>query len=114
MIREAALITVACVLFVQMGLSDAIAGVFRAKFRILSCPKCTTFWMVLSWSIAHAYDPLQSVAASFISSYCALWLALLYDMLATLYNKLYEQVSNSPDSAKEAGMGEAPGPDALP
>lgn len=114
MIREAALITVACVLFVQMGLADAIAGILRIRFRILSCPKCTTFWMVLSWSITHGCEPLQSVAGWFISSYCALWLALLYDMLATLYNKLYEQVSNSPDSAKEAGVGEAPGPDALP
>lgn len=114
MIREAALIIVSCVLFVQMGLSDTISGILRIRFRILSCPKCTTFWAILAWSLSHGHCVLDSVAASFISSYCALWLALLYDTLATLYNKLYEQISYSPGSTEASGVGKAPGPDALP
>lgn len=114
MIREAVLITVTCVLFVQMGLSEAIGEILHTKFRILSCAKCMTFWACCFALLSGGYGLLESVAASFISSYCALWLALLYDMLATLYNKLYEQISYSPGSTEEAGVGEAPGPDELP
>ena len=44
----------------------------------------------------------MSVAASFISAYVALWLALLYDALAVLYNYAYESITKTDDTAQDA------------
>lgn len=79
MIREAALITLICVLFVQMGLSDAIQETLHVRLRIASCPKCLTMWVTLACLLLHGNRILESVAASFISAYAALWLAMAYD-----------------------------------
>ncbi len=79
MIRDAALITLICVLFVQMGLSDAIQNILHVRSRIASCPKCLTMWTSLVCFLLHRNGILESVAASFICSYTALWLAMAYD-----------------------------------
>lgn len=100
MITEAALITVSCVLFIQMGLSDAISDFLQLRIKIASCPKCCTFWCCLIWLLTHKYGLVQSVAASFIASYCALWLSLLYDGLAILYNYFYEQITETQDTSE--------------
>lgn len=102
MIREVALITVSCVLFVQMGLSDAISGVFHVRFRVLSCPRCIVFWSSLIWTLATKNNFVVSVAASFIASYCALWLTLAYDAVAILYNDIYEQITKTNDTSSDA------------
>ena len=120
--REAALVAVCCVLFVQMGLSGAIQDTLRIRSRILSCPKCLTFWAVLAWELAHRAGPLPSAAASFILSYAATWAALILDGLAVLYNALYDAITEKDDGASEdaeAGPGPqdqdaAPGPDEVP
>ena len=79
MIREAALTTLICVLFVQMGLSDAVQQVLHVRSRIASCPKCLTMWVTLACLLLHGYGILESAAASFICAYTALWLAMIYD-----------------------------------
>ena len=101
MIAEVALLMVSCVLFIQMGLSEAIQGVLHTKLRIVSCPKCLTMWVCLVFLVWHDYGIIRAVATSFIASYCAQWLALLYDAIALLYNYLYEQVTKTTDTAQE-------------
>jgi len=112
MFREVALVTVACVLFVQMGLSEAIQNVLRIHLTIASCPKCLTMWSTLAVLVLHGYGVLESVAASFLASYSAVWLALLYDALAVLYNSIYETITpntgTGPDAAPRAHA-DAPG-----
>ena len=108
MITEAALITISCVLFIQMGLADAIQEVLHIKLRIVSCQKCCTFWVCLLWTVWHGYGLIESVAASFIASYCALWLTLFYDSLALLYNYFYEQITQNPDTSEDAERPESP------
>ena len=108
MISEVALITMSCVLFVQMGLSEAIQEFLHIKVRIVSCPKCCSFWVCLIYGFTHDYGIVVSVAASFIASYAATWLALLYDSLAILYNYLYEQISKEPDTSKASERAESP------
>lgn len=105
MIREAALITVSAVLFVQMGLSSAIQAKIHFRSKIASCPKCATFWSVLAYSILTRNGILVSVAASFICSYVAQWLALIYDALALLYNITYESITETPDAPEAADAG---------
>ena len=114
---EAALIMVSCVLFIQMGLSDAVQRALHISLRIASCPKCLTWWICLAYLVAHDYGIVVSVAASFAFSYAALWVALAYDLLATLYNYAYTKITSDTAESAEAGAqpeaGPAPGPDAV-
>ena len=120
--KEAALVAVCCVLFVQMGLSKAVQDLLRFKSRILSCPKCLTFWSVLVWNLAHGTPAVSSVAFSFILSYAALWAVLILDGLAVLYNALYDAINetteNTPEDAEAGGQPQAgdaaPGSDEVP
>ena len=93
--KEVILITVSCVLFIQMGLSDAIQEFVGLKSKIFSCVKCLSFWTNLSYLVFTKHCLLLSVSISFLASYCALWMALLYDGLASLYNWIYEKLSST-------------------
>ena len=95
MIYEVALLIISCVLFIQMGLSDTIQNIIKVNPVILSCPKCLTFWSVLLYCAINGYNIIISIATSFISSYIALWLVLLYDILAIKYNKCYESIEKT-------------------
>lgn len=113
MLREAAMLTLSCVLFVQMGLSDAMQETIRVRLRILSCPKCCTFWSVLVLTLVRGNGIVDSVAVSFASSYLALWLSLLYDYVATIYNKAYESITETTDPEKGSGLPESGNTDAV-
>ena len=106
--KEAAEITVVCVLAIQMGLVDAIGKALHYEFRVLSCPKCLVAWLSLGWHLIHHRALLDSVFVAFLSSYAALWLAMLYDAIAILYNHVYEQINEEDDSAEAES-----GPDAV-
>jgi hypothetical protein len=117
MFREAAVLTASCVLFVQMGLSQAIQEKLHFQSAVLSCPKCCTFWSVLILSLVQRQGFVYSVAASFISSYVALWLVLIYDCLATIYNYLYDKITKKTDTDENSGStdgSEASAADAVP
>ena len=90
--KEAIEITVACVLAIQMGLIDAISHLIHYEFRILSCPRCSVFWISLGWHLFHGHGVLEVTFVSFLSSYAALWLSLLYDAIALGYNYVYEKI----------------------
>lgn len=100
--EDALLLMFSCTLFVQMGLSDAIQHTIHLRFRILSCPKCASFWVTLIYLIASGCRVVESVAASFLFSYLSLWLALGYDMLAELYNTIYEQFFKTSGATENA------------
>ena len=96
--KEALQITIACVLAIQMGLVDAVGKVIHYEFRVLSCPKCCVLWCSLGWHLLHSYPVLDSVCASFLSSYAALWLSMAYDYIATKYNKAYKTITDSAEA----------------
>ena len=83
----AAAITASCVLFIGMGLEAEIERILSCRFKVLSCPKCLTFWSVLLFGLCNRHGWLEVVAVSFLSSYAALWLTLLCDALTTIYNR---------------------------
>ena len=89
--KEAAQITVVCVLAIQMGLIDAIGKLIHREFHVLSCPKCLVLWVSLGWHLLHSNPLLESAFVSFLSSYAALWLTMAYDYIATKYNKAYQK-----------------------
>lgn len=108
MITEVALITVSCVLFIQMGLSNAIQEVLHINLPIVSCPKCLTWWTCFLFLVGYRYDLVLSVATSFIASYCALWLTMLYDALALLYNYIYEQITKTQGTSEASERASSP------
>ena len=110
MILEAALITVSCVLFVQMGLADAIQDTLQCHLRIASCPKCLTMWTNLAYFLFTGHGFLLSVATSFIASYTALWLALVCDALSLLYNYLYDTITTETDADATPAEADQPAP----
>ena len=93
--KEAIQITVVCVLAIQMGLVEAIGKAIRYEFRILSCPKCATFWLSLGIHLLHSRPLLPAIFVSFLSAYIALWLTLAYDYIATKYNKAYQKITDT-------------------
>lgn len=101
MITGAVMITLSCVLFVQMGLADAIQDVLGFRLTLISCPKCLTYWSVLAYAILSGRGFLECVAVPFISAYAALWVALAYDCLTTIYNKFYEHISETTDTEED-------------
>ena len=103
--REAALITVSCVLFIQMGLSEAVQETLHIRIRFLSCPKCLTWWICCAYLVTHDYGIIEAAAVSFVCSYAALWLALAHDALAKLYNNAYETITRDTTQDTEAGAG---------
>lgn len=101
MLKEAALIVISCVLSVQMGLVGAVEERLGFEFHILSCPKCSTWWISIAWHLLHRRALLDTVAVSFISSYIALWLALAYDVAAVFYNYAYERIKKEDEEVAE-------------
>lgn len=106
--KEAALLAAGCVLFINMGLSDAIQDTIGIHSKILSCPKCLCFWSSLAFLVFNRCRIVTAVPASFILSYLALWLDLGLSALNKIYNELYEQIAaktgtpdaNPPDKPK--------------
>ena len=100
--KDAVLITLSCVLAVQMGLVDAVSKAIHYEFHILSCAKCSSWWLSLGWHLFRSRGIVESVAVSFLSAYVALWLALALDALAILYNKAYAKIEQkTTDTDKE-------------
>lgn len=99
--EDAAKIITACVLANQMGLLHAMEDTLHIQFKILSCPKCSTFWMSLIWHLLSHRNALNSLAVSFLSSYAALWLMLALDALSVIYNSLYEKIRNKAESSTD-------------
>ena len=101
--KDTLLITLSCVLFIQMGLSGAIQDVLHFHFKPLSCVKCLSFWSNLVYLILSRHGSVSEViGVSFLCSYLALWLALAYDALALTYNKLYEYITKADGTSEDA------------
>ena len=112
--KDAVMLTVACVLYINMGLHAAIVERTGIDLRITGCPKCASFWVTLASNIIHRCPFVECLAVSFLCSYSALWLTLGYEAMTKLYNNIYDKISN-PGNA-EAASDEDPeaDTDALP
>lgn len=82
-----------CVLFVHMGLGDAVSGIIKRCASLFRCVKCTTFWAILAYTLFFAnYNPIECLAIAFGCAYIALWIDLLFAKISMWYEKLYESV----------------------
>lgn len=93
MMKSVGLLLLCCVLFVHMGMGDAVSKVVRRGLSLFQCVKCTTFWVILAYTVFFtAADPVLCTALAFICSYIALWLDLLLSKFAVWYEKWYKGV----------------------
>lgn len=83
---------VSCVLFIHLGLGDAISRVTRINFVLFRCVKCLTFWSVLGYSVCIHLPLVYSVCIAFICSYLSLWIELILGKLAERYEELGKNV----------------------
>ena len=79
---------VSCVLFIHLGLGEAIERTLRVRFVLLRCVKCSTFWSMLVYSLIHSFPLENALCLSFVSAYAALWADIPLAKLANLYEKL--------------------------
>lgn len=94
----AIMVAASCVLYINMGLHDAIVRVTGIDLHITGCPKCLGFWAVLAYCLINGYGIVRSVFAAFSLSYGALWASLLLDTLNTIYNNLYDKLTKTNDT----------------
>ena len=98
----------------HLGLIKAVIGVFfkkRETLPIISCPKCLSFWSVMTYGVAEANyslftlnSSLRLLAIALLCSYLALWLNLIMYAIDTLYNRIYGKIEDyNQEVCDEAG-----------
>lgn len=94
---------ISSVLFIHLGLGDAISRVTRIKFVLFRCVKCLTFWSVLGYSLFIELPLVYSVCIAFVCSYLSLWAELFLGKLADRYEELSENV-DAEESKNNGGI----------
>lgn len=80
---------ISSVLFIHLGMGEAIEKVLRIRFILLRCAKCLTFWTTAGYSLIIVSHPVEvSLCIGFACAYAALWADLLLGTLALKYEKL--------------------------
>ena len=99
---DIASIVFVCVTANHLGLIKAIETVINHHLPIISCPKCLTFWLTLTYQLVTGCHPLTSLAISFLCSYLAIWLELFEGIIDSLYNRIYEKIYTEPTDNETA------------
>lgn len=101
-----------CVTMNHLGLIKAIEETAESELPILNCPKCSSFWSVLFYTIITSKQIIMPLAVSFLASYSALWLELLEGYVDTLYMKLYGKIykTDADTTASDADDGHQTSP----
>ena len=74
----------------HMELVEAVEKVLGFKLPIVNCPKCLTFWLTLGYTLLSGTAVVHSFAISFLTAYVAVWFNLLLGLADKLYNWIYE------------------------
>ena len=101
MLLDIASIVFACVTANHLGLIKAVEGTIGYKLPILNCPKCSTFWVTLTYSVTTCEEATKMFAISFLASYMAIWFELFEGYIDTLYNKIYDKIYSATDRADD-------------
>ena len=83
----AAMITVAAVLYLHLGMGETLSKMFHSNLYIFRCCKCVTFQCVLAYLLIMGYDIVVSITVAFVAAYISLWMDLGLTKLAGYYEK---------------------------
>ena len=108
---DIASIVFVCVTANHLGLVKAIEESTERDLAVVNCPKCSSFWSTLAYTIFVTHEPISSLAISFLASYIAIWLELLEGYIDTLYLRLYDKIYPTSDNTVAASpdKGNTPG-----
>ena len=95
---EVVLITFSCVAANHLGLVAAVEGILKHSIPIVNCPKCLTFWTLMICGILERDNFFVTTATSFLFSYLATWLNLLFAIIDTQYNRIYDKIYSTTDT----------------
>ena len=89
-----ALVWFSAVMFIHMGLGEAVERTLHIRFVLLHCVKCLSFWTTLAYSLLVVKLPCEAATAlSFALSYASLWADLALAKLSIVYEDLYQSVA---------------------
>ena len=108
---DIASIVFVCVTANHLGLVKAIEESTERDLAVVNCPKCSSFWSTLAYTIFVTHEPISSLAISFLASYIAIWLELLEGYIDILYLRLYDKIYPTSDNTVAASpdKGNTPG-----
>jgi CBS domain containing-hemolysin-like protein len=101
--RDIAAIVFICTTVNHLGLIKAIEERTGRELPVINCPKCFTFWSVMTYGLVcccATATPIYAaitrlLAISLLCSYIALWLELFMYAIDTLYNRIYGKIENN-------------------
>ena len=107
---DVAMILFSCVAAKHLGLVSAIEAVTDRELPIVNCPRCLSFWCVLSYMVLTGHAVIASVATSFLCSALAPWVKLLMGFTDRKYNRLYDKIfaATEDESVTESDFEESP------
>lgn len=89
-----ALVWFSALMFIHMGLGEAMERTLHIRFPLLHCVKCLSFWTTLAYSLLVVKLPCEAATAlSFTLSYASLWADLALAKLSILYEDLYQSMA---------------------
>ena len=103
----AAMITFSAVAANHLRLVAAVEKVIRHRLPIVNCPKCATFWGVLIYgalTVRHFVgirDMVEVLAVAFLCAYLSLWVNLLFAIIDHFFNKIYDSLFTTTDTAAD-------------
>ena len=111
---DIASIVFVCVTANHLGLVKAIEESTERDLAVVNCPKCSSFWSTLAYTIFVTHEPISSLAISFLASYIAIWLELLEGYIDTLYLRLYDKIYPTSDNTVAASPDKGNTPGSVP
>ena len=82
---------VTATLAVHLGLSVEVGKILT---KILSCPKCLTFWGSVTILYLIGCSAYLAVVLSLLGAYIANWFGFMLIKLQKLYNKLWQRLND--------------------
>ena len=111
---DIASIVFVCVTANHLGLVKAIEESTERDLAVVNCPKCSSFWSTLAYTIFVTHEPISSLAISFLASYIAIWLELLEGYIDILYLRLYDKIYPTSDNTVAASPDKGNTPGSVP
>ena len=87
---DIAMLMVSATMANHMGLIEAVEKTIGFNLPIINCPKCSSFWLTLCYTLLCGATVIHSVAISFLMAYLAVWFNLILGLADRLYNWIYE------------------------
>lgn len=97
----ALLLAFSCTAINHLGLVAAVETTLSRWTRrdieipVINCPKCLTFWAVLTAGFLSSAEPVGTLALALLMAWLARWLNLFMGAVDVLYDKIYETLYNA-------------------